>query len=103
MSMGWAGAGFRQQRMPLFRSQLTGVVHGLQRDLELEHDAVGGLQRLRRAFTSAGFNSSFAPLTTMIRFCPGRIDEDRRHTAGHTAYLAHMRGIDTQLFKVLDG
>ena len=102
MSMGCAGAGFKMQRMPLFR-KLDGVVHGLERDLELEHDAVGGLQRLRRGFHVGRLQFVIRAFDDDDPILPGRIDEDRRHSAGHTAYLAHMRGIDTQLFKVLDG
>jgi len=52
------------------------------------------------ASTSAGFKQSFAPLTTMIDL-PGRIDENRRHSAGDTGNLPHMRGVDAS-FRVLD-
>ncbi len=46
-SSGWPGAGFRIVRMPCSRPKPQRVVHRLQGDLQLQHDAIGRAQQVR--------------------------------------------------------
>ena len=87
----------------IFSRKLDGVVHGLQRDLELENDAVGALQHIRRGIHVARFQFVIRAFDDNDPILSGRIDEDRRYSAGHATDLAHVRGVDIQSFKVLYG
>lgn len=48
------------------------------------------------------FESVVCALHHQNSILPGGIDEDRRHSAGNALYLAHMRGINPQVLKILD-
>src|SRR6185437_8926460 len=59
-------------------------------------------RRSAAASTSAGFNSSFAPLTTKMRFCPlGSTNIGA--TPGHTFHLLDVSGVDAELLEIIDG
>src|SRR5208337_814217 len=83
--------------------KLDGVVHGFQRDLELEDDTVGVLQRSCGGIHVGRFQRVIRAFDDDDPILSRGIDENRRYSTRNTAYLPHMRGIDAKFFKVLDG
>ena len=82
------------QRIPCLRANCDGVINSLERNFELQHDAVGGLQGLGGRVNVGRLQRIVRSLHNQNPILPVGFDEDRRDAAGQTIDLLHMSCID---------
>src|SRR5271154_6970209 len=79
--------------------KFDGVVNRLQRNFELEDDAVGGLESVGGGVHVGGLKLVVRALDDDDAILAGGIDEDGGDSTGNSGDLADVGGVDAQLFK----
>ncbi len=78
------------------------MVDGLDRNLELENDAIDGLQQVSGGIDVGRFQFVVRAFHHENSVLPVGLDKDRRHAAGHAFHLLHMGRVDAQLFEIFN-
>ena len=84
------------------RGEAHRVVDGLERDLELQHDAVGGFEHGVRVVDVGGQQPIVRALDDDDPILAVRLDEDRRHAARRARHDPHLRRVDALRLEVRD-
>ena len=91
------------QRIPCLRANCDRVINRLHRNLELQHDAVGGLQRLGGGVNVGRLQRIVRSLHHQNAVLPVGLDEDRRDAARQSLDLLHVSGINSLLAEIFNG
>ena len=80
-----------------------GVIHGLQRDLQLQHDAVGGAQQIACVVDVGGGQTVVCSFDNEDAILTGAFHEDWRHSAGNAGSDMNVAGVDPVALEVRNG
>src|SRR5215475_8426668 len=80
----------------------NGVVDSLQGDFELQHDAIGTLQRVGGGIHISGLDRIIRPLDDENTILSAGIDKDGCDPTRQSLHLLYMRSIDPLPLKIFD-
>ena len=79
------------------------VVDRLERNFELEDDAIDGFQQVSGSVDIGRLQFVVCALHHENAVLSVGLDENRSHPAGHAIHLLYVSGIDAELLEILDG
>ena len=100
--MGCAGRGIQNAANSVLSRKRDSVVDGLERNFELQNDAIDGFQQVSGGIYVGRFQFVVRAFHHKNAILPVGLDKNRRHSAGHAMHLLHMRGVDAELLEIFD-
>ena len=79
-----------------------GVVDGLDRNLELEHDAIDGFQQIGGSIHAGRLHLVVRALHHQDSVLSVGLDKNGRHAAGYAFHLPYMGCVDSQLLEIFN-